>query len=139
MARIINNGKAYDSGDVQAALFGRVDWEFTGINYATEQEHQANHSLGSNHQTSFSMGKVTHTADITLRLASASTIEKAAGGSLLNIKPFPINVTYINDDNDIVNDTIIAKFQSQGREVGVDMDLKKQYTLFVLDIKYNNI
>jgi len=137
--RIMNNGKAYDSGDVQIALFGRIDWEVTGINYNTEQEHQANHSLGSNQQTSFSMGKVSHTGDITIRLASASTIEKAAGGSILNIKPFPINVTYVNDDNDIINDTIMAKFQSQGRAVGGDMDLKKQYTLFITDIKYNNI
>lgn len=137
--RIMNNGKAYDSGDVQIALFGRIDWEVTGINYSTEQEHQPNHSLGSNRQTSFSMGKVSHTGDITIRLASASAIEKAAGGSILNIKPFPINVTYVNDDNDIINDTILAKFQSQGREVGGDMDLKKQYTLFILDIDYNNI
>lgn len=137
--RIINNGKAYDSGDVQVCLFGRLDWEVTNLNYDTEQEHQPNHSLGSNKQTSFSMGKVSHKGDITLRLASASAIEKAAGGSILNIKPFHINVTYVNDDNDIVNDTITAKFQSQGREVGGDMDLKKQFTLFILDIDYNNI
>lgn len=139
MPTIFKNGKAYDGGDVVVMLFGRVDWEVTSINYNTEQEHQANHSLGSNKMTSFSMGKITNTGDISFRLASASTIEKAAGGSILNIKPFPVNITYVNDDNDIVNDTILAKFQSQGREVGGDMDIKKQYTLFVLDTDYNNI
>lgn len=139
MARIIKNGKAYDSGDVQVTVFGRLDWEATGINYNTEQEHQANHSLGGNEMSSFSMGKITHSGDITLRLASASAIEKAAGGNLLSVKPFKINVTYVNDENDIINDTLLVKFQSQGREVGGDMDLKKQYTLFVLDVEYNNI
>ena len=139
MPTIRNNGKAYDSGDVVVTLFGRFDFEVTAIEYGTEQEHQGNHSLGSNEQTSFSMGKITHTGSITFRLASASAIEKAAKGSLLKIKPFPINVSYVNDDNDIINDTIIAKFQSQGRESTGDMDLKKQFTLFVIDIKYNNV
>jgi len=139
MSLIKRNGQAFDAGDVNVTLFGRLDWEVTEITYNTEQEHQANHSLGSNKQTSFSMGKVTHTASMTMRLASASAIEKAAGGNLLQVKPFPINVTFVNESNDIVNDTLLVKFQSQGREVGGDMDLKKQYTLFVIDIDYNNV
>jgi len=139
MALINKNGKAYDAGDVSVTLFGRMDYEVTEVTYNTDQEHQPNFSLGSNRMTSFSMGKVTNTGTITMRLASASLIEKAAGGNLLAIKPFPINVTYVNDDNDIVNDTILAKFQSQGREVGGDMDLKKQYQLFVLGVEYNNL
>ena len=139
MSLIKRNGKAYDGGDVVVTIFGRLDWEVTGITYNTEQEHQPNHSLGTNKQTSYSMGKVTHTGEITLRLASASAIEKAAGGNLLAVKPFHVNVTFVNDDNDIVNDTLLVKFQNQGREVGGDMDLKKQYTLFVLDVDYNNI
>jgi hypothetical protein len=135
---IYRNGKAYDSGDVVITMFGGIDYEVTEITYGTEQEHQANHSLGSNKQSSFSMGKITQTGSITIRLASAGAIEKAVGGNLLNVKPFDINVTFLNEDNDIINDTITAKFQNQGREVGGDMDLKKQYTLFVLDIQYNN-
>lgn len=138
MSVINRNGKAYDSGDVHIAMFGRLDYEVTEITYGTDQEHQANHSLGTNRQTSYSMGKVTHNATMTLRLSSGSAIEKAVGGNLLAIKPFDINVTLVNEDNDIINDTLTVKFQNQGREVGGDMDLKKQYTLFVLDIKYNN-
>lgn len=138
MSVVNRNGKAYDSGDVVIALFGRIDLEVTEITYGSEQEHQPNYSLGSNEMTSYSMGKISNTGTITLRLASASAIEKAVGGNLLKIKPFPINVTYVNEDNDIINDTVIAKFQSQGREVGGDQDLKKQFTLFVTDIKYNN-
>lgn len=138
MSVINKNGKTFDSGDVHIAMFGSLSFEVTEITYNTEQEHQANHSVGSNRQTSYSMGKVTETASMTLRLTSGSAIEKAAGGNLLSIKPFDINVTYVNDDNDIINDTLTVKFQNQGREVGGDMDLKKQYTLFVLNIDYNN-
>jgi len=139
MSLIKRNGRAYDSGDVYIAIFGRIDYEVTELTYGTDQEHQANHSLGSNKMTSYSMGKVTNSGTITLRLASLSILEKAVGGDLLSIKPFHINVTCVNDDNDIVNDTLLVKFQNQGREVGGDMDLKKQFTLFVLDVDYNNV
>jgi hypothetical protein len=138
MGLVKKNGRAFDSGDVTVALFGRIDFEVTEITYNTAQEHQPNHSLGSNKLTSFSMGKVSNTGSITLRLASASAIEKAAGGDLLKVKPFHVNVSFVNDDNDIINDTLLVKFQSQGREVGGDMDLKKQFELFILDVDYNN-
>jgi hypothetical protein len=85
------------------------------------------------------MGKIDDTASITIRLASISAIEKAAKGSLLKIKPFDINVTFTNEYNDIVNDTLTVKFTDQGRSVDGGMDLKKQYALFVIDIDYNNV
>lgn len=139
MALINRNGKSYDSGDVKIAMFGSLEYEVTEITYGTEQQHQPNFALGSNKASSWSMGQITNTGTMTLRLKSASAIEKAAGGDLLKIKPFDINVSFVNEESDIINDTITAKFQSQGREVGGDMDLKKQYTLFVLDIQYNNV
>jgi hypothetical protein len=135
---IKRNGKAFDSGDVKIAMFGSVSYEVTEIAYNTEQEHQKNFSLGSNKASSWSRGNIDDSATITMRLASISAIEKAAGGSLLDIKPFDINVTFVNENNDIVNDTLTVKFMNQGRDVGGDMDLKKQFNLFVLDIDYNN-
>jgi hypothetical protein len=138
MGMIYRNGKAYDGGDVHIAMFGSIDHEVTEITYNTEQEHQKNYSLGSNRQTCFSMGKVNETGTMTLRLASTSSIEKAVGGDLLAIKPFDINVSFLNEDNGLVNDTLTVKFQNQGRDVGGEMDIKKQYTLFILNIAYNN-
>jgi hypothetical protein len=138
MSTVRKNGKAYDGGDVQITMFGSLSYEVTEITYNTEQEHQLNHSLGSNKGSSYSMGKITNTGSITMRLASVSAIEKSAGTSLLKIKPFEINVTFVNEDNDIINDTLLCKFQSQGRDVPDEMDLKKQFTLFVLDVNYNN-
>lgn len=139
MAIINVNGKTYDSGDVIIAMFGSIGYEVTAISYSKAQVHTANHSLGSNEATSYSMGKISNEGSITIRTASASSIEKAAGGDLLKIKPFPINVSYINDDNEPINDTLTAKFTKQGRDVGGDDDLKYQYDLFVLSIDFNNL
>ena len=48
-------------------------------------------------------------------------------------------MTFVDGYNKVVNDTILAKFQSQGREVNTEMGLNKQYELFVLEVKYNNV
>lgn len=131
------NGKAYDSGDVEVSILGAVESEVKEITYTTEQEHQVNHSL-ANRATSWSMGKITDTASITLYMATVVALERLCGGDLLSLKPFDINVTFANEYNDIVNDTITCKFKSQGREVTGDMGLTKQFELFVLGIKYQN-
>lgn len=139
MALILRNGKSYSSGDVKIALFGSLDYEVTAISYSTSQTHTPNYSLGSDDPTSYSMGKKERKGSITMRLPSVSAIEKAVRGDLLKIKPFPINVTYLSDENLLINDTIIAKFMDQGRDVGGDDDLKQTFELFVLDIKFNNV
>ncbi|MBL7868879.1 MAG: hypothetical protein JNM71_12765 [Flavobacterium lindanitolerans] len=136
MSTIIRNNKAYDSGDAEATING-FSLDIVEISYETEQEHQLNHTL-KNKATSWSRGKITPTATMTVMMHDIAPIERAAGGDLLSIKPFDINMTYINEYNVPVNDTIVAKFQNQGREVTGDMGLNKQYTLFVLDIKFNN-
>lgn len=134
---IRKDGKAYDSGDVELVIAGQLEDEVSEITYSTDQEHQRNFSL-KNDATSYSMGKKNHNATVTLYMAAAVRIEKKSGGDLLAMKPFDINVTYTNDDNEIVNDTLTVKFQDQGREVTGEMGLKRQYSLFVLDIKYLN-
>ena len=74
-----------------------------------------------------------------MMMNQAVAIENACGGDLLSIKPFPINVTFADGFNQIVNDTILAKFQGQGRTVNTEMGLSKQYELFVLEVKYNRV
>jgi hypothetical protein len=136
MADVIKNKKAYDSGDVDVFINGEPI-DIMEITYDTEQEHQLNHTL-KNEATSWSAGKKTHSASVTLMMQDAVALEIAAEGDLLSIKPFDINVSFVNEYNIIVNDTITAKFMKQGRDVTGDMGLNKQYDLFVLDIKYNN-
>lgn len=136
MGNVIKNKKAYDSGDVDVFINGEpVD--VMEITYDTDQEHQLNHTL-KNDASSWSWGKKTHTASITLMMHDAVTLEKSANGDLLSVKPFDINVSFVNEYSDIINDTITCKFAKQGREVTGDMGLNKQYDLFVLGIEYNN-
>jgi len=138
MAVVKRNGKSYGEADVQVAMLGSLSWEVTALEYGVEQDHSLNYSFGSNKGTSWSSGKITPKASITIRLASASAIEKAAGGNLLSIKPFTINATYVNEYNDIINDTLTVKFKSQGRNVSGD-DIKQQFDLFAIDIDFNNV
>lgn len=136
MAKVIKNGKAYDSGDVDVFING-IPVNVTEITYNNEQEHQLNHTL-KNDASSWSQGKKTPSCSIGLMMHDAVVLEDAADGDLLGEKPFDINVTFTNDYNKIVNDTIIAKFKDQGREVTGDMGLQKNYELFALDIEFNN-
>ena len=138
MATIRKDGKAYDSGDVVVTMLGTVESEVKEISYSTNQEHQVNHSL-ANDATSWSMGKRTHEGSVTLYMNCAKKLEKLAGGDLTKLAPFDINVTYVNQFNDVVNDTLVCKFTSMGRQVTGDMGLAFQYNLLVLDISYNNL
>ena len=134
MARVIKNNKAYDSGDVSVFING-IEIEVKEISYNVEQEHQLNHTL-KNEATSWSHGKITPSGSMTLMMADAVVLEAAAPKGLPKVKPFNINVMFANEYNVIVNDTIVAKFMNQGREVTGDMGLNKQYDLFVLDIAF---
>ena len=132
--KIRRDGKAYDGGDATVFALGQMWEEVVEIDYNTTQEHQKNFTLGSRRATSWSQGKIEDTGSITMMMNQAVSLENACNGDLLNIKPFPINVTFVDGYNQIVNDTILAKFQSQGRTVNTEMGLSKQYELFVLEV-----
>ena len=133
MAQIIRNGKAYDSGDVKVQING-VPLEVSKITYGNEQDHQLNYTLGNN-ATSWSQGKIKPNASMGLAMHDSIPLERASKGSLLNLKPFTITVEFVNEYNVIVVDKIIAKFQSEGRDVTGDMGLEKDYDLFAIDVK----
>ena len=137
--KIRRDGKAYDGGDATVFALGQMWEEVVEIDYNTTQELQKNFTLGSRRATSWSQGKIEDTGSITMMMNQAVSLENACNGDLLNIKPFPINVTFVDGYNQIVNDTILAKFQSQGRTVNTEMGLSKQYELFVLEVTYNRV
>jgi hypothetical protein len=139
MPTIRKDGKAYDGGDVVIDLLGAQAYEVEDINYNTDQAHQLNYALGSNKPKTWSRGKENYKADMTVAMTEGVQFEKIAPNrKLTEIPPFDINVSFVNEFNDIVNDTITCKFQNQGREVSGEMGLKFKYDLFVLDIDYNN-
>lgn len=136
MADIIRNGKAYDSVDVKVQMNG-IPIEVTSLIYGNEKEHQLNHTMGAD-ATSWSWGKKTPNAKMGIMMHDITPLEKAANGrSIINIKPFTLTVEFVNEFNEIVVDKIIAKFQSEGREITGDMGLKMDYDLFALSVKLN--
>ncbi|ROI02875.1 hypothetical protein EGH90_12330 [Kaistella haifensis] len=136
MAEIIRNGKAYDSVDVKVQMNG-IPIEVTTLTYGNAQEHQLNHTMGAN-ATSWSWGKKTPNAKMGIMMHDVTPLEVAAkGGSIMNIKPFTLTVEFVNEFNEIIVDKIVAKFQSEGRDVTGDMGLKMEYDLFALQVKLN--
>lgn len=135
---IRRDGKQYDSGDVVVAIDGIIEDEVTEITYKTTQAHQKNFTL-KNKATTWSLGQIEDTASIGFAMTAIAKIERAAGGNLLNIAPFNINVSFINEFNALVNDTLLVKFMDQGRTITGQMGLTQVYELFVLDIEYNNV
>ena len=135
MSDIIRNGKAYDSVDVKVYING-VPLEVKSLSYGNEQEHQLNHTLGIE-ASSWSWGKKTPSATMTLMMADIVPLEVASGGDILKVKPFTITVEFVNEYNMIVVDQIIAKFKNDGREITGDMGLEKQYELFALKVRLN--
>jgi hypothetical protein len=133
--RILKNGKAYDGADATFTALGQIWDEVVEFSYSINLEHQHNHTIGSHRPTSWSMGKETYQGSLTLMMNQAVSLEKAAGGRIVDIKPFDVNVTFADDYNEIVNDTVVMKFASQGRAINTEMGLAQQYDIFVLDIK----
>lgn len=136
MGQITRNGKAYDSVDCQAFL-NAIPLEVTSATYGNEQEHQLNWTLGQS-ASSWSSGKRTPSCSIGIMMHDITPIELAAkGGSILDIKPFWIVFTFTNEFNIIITDKVLVKFQNEGREVTGEMGLKKEYTMFALEVKLN--
>jgi hypothetical protein len=136
MADITRNGKAYDSVDCECFING-VTTEITSATYGNEQEHQLNWTLGQN-ASSWSSGKRTPSCSIGIMMNDIVPIELATkGGSILDIKPFWMIFTFTNEFNVIVTDKVLVKFQNEGREVTGQMGLKKEYTMFALEVKLN--
>ena len=135
---IVKNGQTISAGDVQISVLGDLNMEVTKLSYGVKQSHKPNYSIGSVNPTSYSVGKKEYTCTLGLRFSSIQSLEKAAGGSLLDIKPFNIVTTYVNEENEIVTDRLLVKFTDQGREVTQDSeDIVKEFEMFCLGIEFN--
>ena len=135
---IVKNGQTIGAGDVQISVFGDLNMEVTKLSYGVKQSHKSNYSLGSVNPTSYSVGKKEYSCTLGLRFSSITSLEKAAGGSLLEIKPFNIIATYVNEENEIVTDRMLVKFADQGREITTDSeDVTREFEMFCLGIEFN--
>lgn len=130
-------GEVYSSGDVTVTLAGLFDVNPSNIEYNSKYAHEYQRGI-KREPRGWRMGAKEMDGKITLSLDVVAEIEKAAPqGEIALLRPFPINVTFANNDNDMIHDVITAKFTGNGRTVTGDGELEKELELFVLDIKFN--
>jgi len=135
MSIVRRMGEVYSAGDVVVTVAGLFDVNPSTIEYNYKYAHEYQRGIKRNPR-GWRMGAKEMDGKITLPLDVIAQIELAAPNSdIALIKPFPINVTFANTENVLINDVIFAKFTGNGRNVTADGELEKELELFVLDIK----
>lgn len=137
MGIIRRMGEVYSAGDVVVTLAGLYDVNPSVIEYNYKYAHEYQRGIKRDPR-GWRMGAKEMDAKVTLPLDVVSIIEGAAPkGDIAKIRPFPINISFANTENEMIHDVVFAKFQGNGRNVTADGELEKEFELFVLDIKLN--
>ncbi len=137
MARLRRMGEVYSAGDVTVNIAGMFDVNPSALEYNDSYAHEYQRGIKRNPR-GWRMGQRDMDGKLTLPLDVVSELEKIAPkGNIAFIRPFPILVTFANEENEMIHDVITAKFQGNGRSVTNDGELEKELELFVLDIKFN--
>lgn len=132
--------KAFDAKDAELEMLGNRPAEWS-IEYSISEEKVLNKSAGSRKPTSYSVGDESYECTLMLGMADQVAMEaaakKAGYANVLKIPPFPIVISYINPDQQLVQDVVIASFQSTGRKVGESDTLRFEHAMFTVDIELN--
>ena len=137
MAKVKRMHEVYSSGDVTVTLNGIYDINPSAIEYNSTYAHEYQRGLRRDAR-GWRMGAKEMDAKITLPLDAVSIIESAApNGDIALYRPFPIIVTYLNSENEMIKDIITAKFKGNGRSVTNDGEIETEYELFPTEMKFN--
>ncbi len=111
------NGVAYSWGDIVMTIGGVPVSGITAIEYEDKQE-VVNHYGAGRLPVSRSKGKITATAKLTLMMEEVVSLQaQTSTGRLQDIAPFPIVVSYLPEDGQVVTDKIIGcQFTSNARK-----------------------
>ena len=113
------NGRAYDWASLRAQLLGQTIAGITAVSYGLKQEKVNNYGAGVN-PVSRGYGKREPEASITLEMKEVERIQAALppGGSLMDIPPFPVVVSFVNASNQLVTHTLHnCEFTQNKREI----------------------
>lgn len=135
-AEISRNGKSYDSGDVDINIDGQMYPGVAKISYELVEESTLNKSL-KRKPTSYGIGAESYTGSMELYMEDVVSLQKKAGGSLTKLKPFWTTVTFTNEDQEVITDTIFWKFKKDGRSADGGTGLKTEYEMLVLELNLN--
>lgn len=101
------NGVEYSWGDITATIGGVPMVGITEIEYSDDQTIE-NHYAAGRYPVSRSKGRIVPAAKITLLMSEIIALQaKSPTGRLQDIAPFPIIVSYIPEDGQIVIDKIL--------------------------------
>ncbi|MBO2009171.1 hypothetical protein [Hymenobacter negativus] len=132
------NGTAYAWADIRAQLLGQTVAGITAISYGVKQEKVNNYGAGNN-PVSRGIGKREPNASITLEMKEVERIQAALppGGSLLDIKSFPIVISYVNPVNQLITHTLHnAEFTENKREIKTgDTNIEVELPLIISHIE----
>ncbi|MEO6176779.1 MAG: hypothetical protein ABIP27_16630 [Flavobacterium circumlabens] len=137
MAKVKRMHEVYSSGDVTVTVKDNYDINPSAIEYNSNYAHEYQRGLRRDAR-GWRMGAKEMDAKITLPLDAIALIEKGApNGDIALYRPFPIIVTFLNSENEMIKDIITAKFKGNGRTVTNDGEIEKEYELFPTEMKFN--
>lgn len=131
------NGIAYDYTQIAIRMFGEEVAGVTSISYTEEQTKENNFGTG-NRPVSRGRGAINASASITVSMNDIEALRDIAEeGSLLNLAPFDIQVTYLNNQKVVTHILKNCEFTSDGVEASQDdKDISRSFDLVVSHIKY---
>jgi hypothetical protein len=128
-------GEVYSAGDCVVTVAGMFDVNPSAIEYGYKYAHEYSKGI-KRKPRGWRMGGIEYDAGkITLPLDVIAEFERfAPNGEIARIKPFPINITFFNAENEMIHDYVYAKFTGDGRSVTGDGELERELELFILDM-----
>jgi hypothetical protein len=128
------NGRAYDFTQVVVKILGAPVASVSAISYTEEQAKENNFGAGSR-PVSRGRGAINASGSITISMNDVEALRDVSlGGSLLNIQPFDVQVSFLKVVTHILKN---CEFLDDGVEMSQDdKDVKRSFNLVISNIKY---
>lgn len=142
MSGLSINGKFRNYGSIRITAFGSTLTTAKAISYDREDDIDGVKALGTTKDIGHTQGNEKYNGSITLLSEEVDAIQKSLppGKSIQDIPPFPISVSYVDDNNLQVSHTLIGcKFKKNSRagEAGSNDALAVEIPLYIADINWN--
>jgi hypothetical protein len=131
------NGRAYDFTQVVVKILGAPVASVSAISYTEEQAKENNFGAGSR-PVSRGRGAINASGSITISMNDVEALRDVSlGGSLLNIQPFDVQVSFLNSQKVVTHILKNCEFLDDGVEMSQDdKDVKRSFNLVISNIKY---
>jgi len=111
------NDERFSPADVQVTFLGRTVMGIAQIDYKESQEVEDVRVTGNRKPAGYTRGGFSYEGELTLLHEEALALKVAAGGSILNLKPFPITITKIKNGL-IIKETLVGViFKENARSI----------------------